>query len=281
MHKPSFGFFGSPRFAEVALGELIARGFTPAFVVTNPDRPVGRKGVITPPPVKTLALSEGVPVLQPEKVKDAAEDLRSRGADLFIVAAYAQIIPKDIVDMPALGTLGVHPSLLPLHRGASPIQSAILAGDARTGTTIYKLDEKMDHGPIFAQKSVDLDDAMDYRGLEEILAKLGGELAAQVLPKLADGSLTPEPQDEQTATYTKKFSTADAFVDPETLDEAMSGEAPETARRILRTINAFREEPGAWTTQAGARTKLLRAEIADGALRLRSIQKEGRTPIDL
>jgi methionyl-tRNA formyltransferase len=281
MHKPSFAFFGSPRFAEIALSELIARGFTPVFVVTNPDRPVGRKGVLTAPPVKTLALAHGIPVLQPAKIREAAQDLRARHADLFIVAAYAQIIPKEIVDLPPLGTIGIHPSLLPFYRGASPIQSAILGGDLRTGTTIYKLDEKMDHGPVFHQKSVELSDRMDYRELEEVLAKLGGELAAEALPRIADGTLVPQAQDESAATYTKKFATEDAFIEPEALDEAMSGTAPEAARSLLRKIHAFREEPGAWTIQAGARTKLLRAELRDGALRLLTVQKEGRTPIDL
>lgn len=279
MTKPSFGFFGSPRFAEIALQELLARGFVPAFVVTNPDRPVGRKGAITPPAVKALAAAHGIPVFQPEKIRDAERDLGELGAEVFVVAAYAQIIPKSIVLMPSQGTIGIHPSLLPRHRGASPIQNAILQGDEVTGTTIYKLDEKMDHGPVLAQEQVPLSDTMDYRVLEEVLAKLGGKLAAGVLPGLS--AAAPAAQDESKATYTKKFTTDDAFIDPADLDEAMSGEAPAFARLILRKINAFREEPGAWTIQSGSRVKLLRAEIADGALRLRSVQKEGRTPIEL
>lgn len=284
-------FFGTPRFAEIVLDGLIHANEPPVAVVCNPDRPTGRKKTITPPPVKVLVVQDTseIDILQPEKINDDAfiKRLKAFESDFFVVAAYAKILPKAILDIPRLGTLGVHPSLLPKYRGASPIQSAILGGETTTGTTIYLIDEKTDHGPILAQrklidskseiknlKSEILSSNLSYLELEEALAKLSAELLIETMPKFSAGKITSQPQDESHATFTKKFTTQDGFIDEKELSSAEQGNK-EKADTILKKINAFNPEPGAWTLQNDKRIKLLKAEIRDNRLILTETQKEG------
>lgn len=275
-------FFGTPRFAEIVLAGLFAAGMPPAAVVCNPDRPIGRKQIVTPPPTKQLALARDprIAILQPETLDGAfIEELRALAPDLFVVAAYAKIIPQAVLDIPRRGTIGVHPSLLPKYRGATPIQSAILNGAYETGVTLYRMDEKMDHGPVIVQKKISLDSVRtDYPALEEELAELGAELLVATLPAAAAGSIAPRAQDETQATYTKKFATDDGRVDADIITLAERGNA-ETAAAIVRKINALTPEPGAWTMRTGKRVKLLKAAIApDGRLKLLVTQQEGETP---
>lgn len=274
-------FWGTPRFAAIVLEGLLNAGAPPAALVCNPDRPAGRKKVVTPPPTKELITSRKAPVavLQPEWLDEAfIENLKGLKPDLFVVAAYAKIIPKAILDTPRLGTIGVHPSLLPRYRGASPIQSAILNGEQRTGVSIYQMDEKMDHGPIIGAESCPVGGNESYLMLEEKLAKLGAALLVKTMPLLAGGTAgRAAAQDEAAATYTKKFGVADAFVDGRDLLAAEGGDARRAAT-ILRKINAFDPEPGAWTMQNGKRVKLLGAELRNGALRLTRTQNEGEAP---
>jgi methionyl-tRNA formyltransferase len=278
-------FFGTPRFAEIVLNGLIADGFVPAALVCNPDRPLGRKKIITGPPTKQLiekynvTCAAEVAILQPEKLDDEfMAQLRALGPDFFVVAAYAKIIPRGVLDIPHLGTLGTHPSLLPAYRGASPIQSVILAGEAQTGSTIYAMDEKMDHGAIFTQEEIPLDAlTTDYLALEEQLAKLSARLLIKTIPALLDGTASPRMQDESRASFTKKFITDNGFVEQSELDAAITGNS-DKSELIVRTIHALNPEPGAWTLQNGKRVKLLEARMNGGALKLITIQEEGRKP---
>jgi methionyl-tRNA formyltransferase len=274
-------FFGTPRFAEIVLGGLIAEGLIPAALVCNPDRPLGRKKIITPPPTKQLIADKtsSTIVLQPEKLDDDfIARLRTLEPDFFVVAAYAKIIPAAVLAIPRLGTLGTHPSLLPLYRGASPIQSVILAGETETGSTIYRMDAKMDHGAMFAQETVRLDAlTTGYAALEEQLAKLSARLLVKTIPTLLDGTAAPQAQDEAHATFTKKFATENGFVEYSELDDALAG-ASDKAELIVRTIHAFNPEPGAWTIKDGKRIKLLEARIDQGVLKLTKIQEEGQKP---
>lgn len=269
-------FFGTPRFAEIVLEGLADAGMLPAAIVCNPDRPVGRTHVITPPPTKLLAIkiSPDIDIIQPEKIDETfLKRLQALEPDFAIVAAYAKILPESVLKIPRLGTLGVHPSLLPKFRGPSPIQSTILAGDPETGTTIYVMDEKTDHGPILAQGKIPLLPAATYPELEEVLAKLGAKLLTQTIPDFLAQKTTPQPQDESEATHTKKFKTEDGFVSPEELEQ------PDKALAMLRKINALNPEPGVWTMLQGKRVKLLAAEMtADMTLRLLETQKEGERP---
>jgi methionyl-tRNA formyltransferase len=272
-------FFGTPRFAAIILDRLIRAGMPPVALVCNPDRPVGRKKIVTPPPTKQLVVDEklSVQIFQPEKLDTSfIEALRALKPDFFVVAAYAKIIPQAVLDIPRLGTLGTHPSLLPKYRGASPIQSVLLAGEEQTGTTIYAMDEKMDHGAIYAQEEVPLDAlTTDYLTLEETLAKLSAQLLVKTIPRVLDGTAIPCTQDESLATFTKKFMTENGFIKYSELDAAIAGDSDKAAL-IVRTINAFTPEPGAWTIRNGVRVKLLDANIEHGAFTLKAIQEEGQ-----
>ena len=261
-------FFGTPDFAAGVLEKLIEAKIPPVAVVCNPDRPFGRKKVITPPPVKVLAEKHALEVFQPENLDaDAIRGLKQYGADVFVVAAYSKILKKDIIEIPRLGVIGVHPSLLPKYRGATPIQSVILDGEKETGTTLFMIDEKVDHGSILAQEILPIENPT-YKELEHQLARLSGKLLAETLPKFITGSITPKPQDESKATLTKKFETADAKVDLE----------KDPPAEIERRIRAFNPEPGAWAMINGKRTKLLEAELVDGKLKLKTIQVAGKNP---
>ncbi len=272
-------FFGTPRFAEIVLNGLIDGGMVPVAVVCNPDRPLGRKKVITPPATKLLAIktSPDIDILQPEALDDVfIKRLCALDPDFFVVAAYARIIPRSVLDVPRLGTLGTHPSLLPSYRGASPIQSVILAGEIKTGATIYAMDEKMDHGPIYAQEEVPLDPlTMPYVVLEEQLATLSARLLIKTISALMNGTATPRMQDESRATFTKKFTTENGFIEASELDAALAG-ASDKAELILRTINALNPEPNVWTLQNGKRVKLLEARMDGSALKLLMTQEEGQ-----
>src|SRR3989344_1406562 len=150
-------FMGTPEFAEVVLEKLsVSETYRPALVMTQPDKPVGRKQILTPPPVKILAERHSIPVWQPDKIKnkEAIVKIKKENPDLIIVTAYGKIIPKEILDIPRFGILNVHASLLPFYRGASPMSAAILNGDKETGATIMLIDEELDHGPILAQARV-------------------------------------------------------------------------------------------------------------------------------
>ena len=288
-----FVFFGTPEFAAIILERLIGAGFSPVAVVCNPDKPVGRKKIVTPPPVKRL-MANGklqIEILQPASTSELlalSHKLSAIKPDFAIVAAYAKIIPKNIIDLFPRGVIGVHPSLLPKYRGATPIQSAILGGETETGTTLFMLDEKMDRGGVVSSVGCQVSSEETYEVLLKKLAELSGNLLTKTLPKFIVGEIRPQPQDEMLATYTKKFSTDDAFVAPEMLDAALLGDAP-SANEINRKIRALNPEPGVWTFYPddglhenclemlkNKRVKLLDSAVEDGKLTLKKIQYEGK-----
>jgi methionyl-tRNA formyltransferase len=211
----SFAFFGTSRFSVILLEELMARGISPSLIVTAPDRPVGRKQILTPPPVKVWAEKYAIPVLQPEKLKDRSFLEQLKPFTLFIVASYGKIIPKDILDLPSLGTLNVHPSLLPKYRGASPIQNQILNNEQHVGTTIMAMDEEMDHGPIVSQREITFTPdtfPATYHAVEEKLAKESAQLLTDILPSWIDRSAIATLQEHAAATYTKIIEKADGEI---------------------------------------------------------------------
>ena len=275
-------FFGTPEFAAIVLEKLINAGYIPEAVICNPDEPVGRKQVLTSPPVKILAEKFNITVFQPEKLRDNKKfikELKKLKLELAIVAAYGKILPKEILDIPRLGSIGVHPSLLPKYRGSTPIQNTILNGDTETGVTLYVLDEKMDHGSILAISNFQFPiSKITYEELLKELAELAGNLLVETLPKFAAGEIKPEPQNEAEAIYTKKFKSEDAFVDENDLKEAESGKNQKKAELIDRKIRALNPEPGVWTLENGKRVKLLEAEISENKLVLKKIQIEGEKP---
>lgn len=250
-------FFGSPRFAEVVLEKLIAAGLPPALVVCNPDRPVGRKKILTPPPAKVLAAKHGLPFWQPEKLEGWADHFA--GAEFAVLAAYAKILPEELIKHFPRGIIGVHPSLLPKYRGATPIQSAILAGEQETGTALFLLDAKVDHGPVLALRPLAIAETDNYLTLMEKLAVLSGELLTEVLPQYLSKTLTASPQNDALASYTKKFAAEDGYAD-------LEKDPPSLIKNKIRALNP---EPGVYTIRSGKRYKIL-----DG----RTIQPEGGVP---
>lgn len=271
MFKAKYVFFGTPEFAAIILTKLIEASMPPVALVCNPDRPAGRKRIITPPETKVIAEKNNIPIFQPESLKDVKNQLEKLQADFFLVAAYAKIIHKDILSIPKSGTIGIHPSLLPRHRGATPIQNTILSGDEIGGVTLYLIDEKVDHGPILNGEAVKIRENENYESLEKKLAELGADLFIKIIPDYLLGKIKPQIQNEEYATYTKKLKTEDAFVDLEK-DDPIS---------IERKVRALNPEPGAWMMQNNKRVKILKAEIVEGKLKLTKIQAEGGKPKDL
>jgi len=272
-------FWGSPRFAKIVLEKLIEAGLKPEAVICNPDRPFGRKKIITPPPVKILAKKEKIKVWQPKELDEKfKEKLKKIEVDIFVVAAYAKIISDDFLKIPSLGAIGVHPSLLPDLRGATPIQTAILRSYLESGVSLYIMDKKMDHGPILGQKRVFLG-SISYLEAEKKLAEAGGELLIKLLPKLEKGEIEPKDQKHDKATFTKKIKTEDGEIKLEDLKEALNenlGKAEEIKRKVL----ALNLEPGIYVLVNNKRIKILKAEIEDKKLVLKKIQIEGKKPIE-
>jgi len=211
----NYVFFGTDNFAARVLDNLLELNVRPKLIITNQDQPAGRKLKLTPPPAKLWALEKNIPFYQTGKLNKqevAKITEQTKQSDFFLVASFGQIIPKDILDLPQYGTLNIHPSLLPKYRGPSPIQTALLEGEKETGVTIMKLDEKMDHGPIFSQEKIKITPDDNYLTLEDKTSKLGAELFSEIISKIKSSELTPTPQDHSQATYTKKFSKADGEI---------------------------------------------------------------------
>jgi methionyl-tRNA formyltransferase len=228
-------FLGTPEFGAVVLEELIKNDLNPVLIITAPDKPKGRKQILTPSPVKVLAEKNKIPVLQPEKIENVELGIRNLKPDLIAVAAYGQIIPKEILDIPKKGSLNVHPSLLPRYRGASPIQTAILKGEKETGVTIILMDEKMDHGPILNQRKIRIDDSDTSQSLEKKLADSGGKLLVLTISNWLRGRIKLITQNETEATFTKVLTREDGRINWK-----------KTARELEREIRAYYPWPGSY-----------------------------------
>lgn len=274
IQNKKFVFFGSPLFAEIFLANILNAGFIPHIVVCNPDRKQGRKKILTPPSVKVLAEKNGIPVFQPEKL--TAENFKEY--DFAVVAAYSKIIPQTIIESFPNGVIGVHPSLLPAFRGATPIQSALLSGITETGTSLFLIDKEIDHGPLLGEEKIKIEEEDNYASLEEKLAHAGAKVFRKTIEKYLAGKIIPENQNHKKATFTKKFSRDDAFITPLDLENAKNGK---NAFLTARKIKAFSTEPGAWTKQGEKQIKLLDGVVRDNKLVLTKIQIEGKKPQEL
>ena len=210
--NPKIIFIGTPDFSAIILKTLCESEYKPILVVTASDKPVGRKQIITPPPVKVLAEKYGIEICQPEKIENSADDIRNTNPDLIIVAAYGQILPKEILEIPKNGCFNIHPSLLPKYRGSTPLQAAILNGDKKTGVTIILMDEKMDHGPIVNQRTLEIEENETATALHDKLAEFGASLLLETIPKWQKGMLKTHPQDETESTYTKILTREDGRI---------------------------------------------------------------------
>jgi len=242
-------FFGSPAFAVPSLAALLDAGHELTLVVSQPDRPAGRGRQLSPPPVAAFARAHGLPLWQTSRLRGAEVEARLRAlhVDAMALAAFAALVPANLLALTPAGILNVHPSLLPRWRGAAPIQAALLAGDAQTGVSIMRLVEALDAGPLLLQQRLPIADADDYLTLEDRLAQLGAEMLVTALEQVAQGTAVLRSQDEALATYSQRIARDDARIDWR-----------EPAEAIWRQVRAYRGWPQAFTTWQSTSVKLLR-----------------------
>ncbi|MEH7333421.1 methionyl-tRNA formyltransferase [Neobacillus drentensis] len=244
-------FMGTPDFSVPVLRQILADGYEVIGVVTQPDRPVGRKKVLTPPPVKVEALKQGIPVFQPEKIRqeDELQKILSLNPDLIVTAAFGQILPKKLLEAPAHGCINVHASLLPELRGGAPIHYAIMQGKKKTGITIMYMVEKLDAGDILTSVEVPIAEDDNVGTLHDKLSKAGAKLLSETLPLLLDGKLKPIPQNDGEATFAANIKR-----EQEKIDWGKTGE------NIYNHIRGLNPWPVAFTTMDGQVLKIWRAE---------------------
>lgn len=249
-------FFGTPDFAVPSLEALLGEGFDVVAAVTRPDQPQGRsRSTSVAPPVKTAAVAEDVPVLQPERPTgdEFFAQLRALAPDVGVVVAYGHILPPQLLALPRHGMINVHPSLLPELRGAAPVEWAILNGLEQTGVTIMQMEAGLDSGPILLQIPHDIDREVTGGELSEHLSEMGAQALVEALTLLEARQMRPRPQDHSRATYAPKLTRETARIrwsDP--------------AERIARLIRALDPKPGAWTELDGREVKLFGARVAEG-----------------
>jgi methionyl-tRNA formyltransferase len=289
---PRIIFLGSPDFAIPALKALAAE-YPIIAVITQPDRPAGRNGKLRPPPVKTVALDLGLPVIQPEKLRvpSVLEQLRAWSPDLIVVAAFGQILRPELLDLPKYGSINIHGSILPRWRGAAPVQAAILAGDAETGVTIMKMDAGIDTGPLLGSCSIPIAQDETAGTLFDKLAVIGANLLLETLPRYLSGELVPQPQPALGVTHAKMLKKEDGRLD-----------FSQPASSLERRVRAMDPWPGAFFDWKGTPIKLLRARVSgevsaspgdrvivrgypairtpQGDLILEEVQPAGKKPMD-
>lgn len=250
-------FMGTPDFAVPTL-EALLKHHTVVGVVTQPDRPAGRKGELKAPPVKLLAAQAGIPVIQPEKLRqpEVFNQLEAWQADLIVVAAFGQILQERVLNLPRYGCLNVHASLLPRWRGAAPIQAALRAGDAETGITIMRMDAGLDTGPMLRKRAIAISDQDNSASLHDTLAMLGADLLIETIPGYINGEIKPVIQDETEVTYAPQIRKEDGRI-----------KWHEPAEAIERSIRAFTPWPGAFTIWNGKVLKIHRARVSAGHAR--------------
>jgi methionyl-tRNA formyltransferase len=295
--KPKIIFVGTPEFAVTILQKLLKKGYEPVLVVTTPDKPMGRKSIMTAPPVKDLAKRHGISVEQPFRIAEIKEKIKTIAPDLMIVAAYGYVIPKEVFEIPKHGTINVHPSLLPKFRGPSPIQTTIMDGELNCGVTIIEIDEEIDHGPIIAKKAMEMPKAVYYKDLEAKLAELGANLLIETIPNWIDKKIEAEPQDDLVASFTKIITKEDGKIN---WAELKSSE-------VERKIRALQPWPSTYTYWENDKerilVKIIQAETTEieevntpgkvysskkdkivircksGSLIVKRLQLEGRNPL--
>ena len=240
-------FMGTPAFSVPILEGLVAAGYEVLAVVTQPDRPVGRKRVLTPPPVKVAAVQLGLEVLQPEKISGSPEMARIQelAPDLIVTAAFGQFLPEKLLQVPRFGAVNVHASLLPKYRGGAPVHYAIINGDDKTGVTIMEMIKKMDAGAIYSQAELAITKQDDVGTMFDKLSLLGRELLLETLPQLLQGTLTKIPQDEAQVTFSPNITREQEAVDWQ-----------KTAEAVDCQVRGMRPWPIAFTTYEGVRWKL-------------------------
>lgn len=272
--KINLVFFGSSEFSVYVLDELKLHHILPKLIVTTPDKPKGRKLVVTPTPVKIWAQKNNIKVLDPTSLKNnptLSSQLSALSSKLFLVASYGKIIPKKIFDIPEYKTLNIHPSLLPKYRGASPIQSQVLYDNRDVGVTIIKIIEEMDAGPIISKKDVNLEEwPIGKIELEKKLAIEGARLFIHILPEWISGVIQGIPQDDSEATYCKKIKKEFGLLDIDLNDLSKN------SYKNLLKIKAFEDWPRTYFIHNGKRVIIKEASIDNSKLKITKVIPEGK-----
>ncbi len=245
-------FMGTPKFAVPGLQALLkSPDFKIVGVYTQPDKPVGRKQILTPPPIKALAVKNNIPIFQPKKIKTETENIKNLKPDLIVVIAYGQIIPQAILDIPQYGCINVHASLLPKYRGASCLAAPILNGDEKSGITIMKMDAGMDTGDIIKQISVKLSDKETLNSLHDRLSILGAEILTDTLKKYINGEIKTQKQDESKASYVSLIKKENGRLQVDL-----------SATALERKVRAYNPWPGAFLRlNNGEKIKIIEAQV--------------------
>ncbi|MDA1061034.1 MAG: methionyl-tRNA formyltransferase [bacterium] len=286
-------FFGTPDFATPFLEVLHNAGIEILSVVTQPNKAIGKSKTLSPTPVKKLAMELGLKVLQPSSKEELKDDLEGFQADFFVIIAYGMILPKEVLKMPKIACINIHASLLPKYRGASPIQEALLNGETETGISIMKMDEKLDHGPIYLVKRINVNEKDNLQSLKEKIANVGKDILVPALEDINDGILIAIPQDEkdQKPSYCTKVSKEDGLID-----------FKKSAKEIRNMIRAYTPWPGVYTKFNDKNLKILESEISarqlkpgefrlenkvleigtnEGSLVPKKVQLEGKREMDI
>ncbi|HPQ67487.1 MAG TPA: methionyl-tRNA formyltransferase [bacterium] len=279
-------YFGTPQYAATILTRLLAAGHVPELVVTQPDRPAGRRRQLTPPPVKEVALAHGLPVLQPEKIThQVREELAARKPDVIVVAAYGKILRPAMLAVPPHGCINAHASLLPHYRGAAPVNWMLVNGETQTGVTIIKMDAGIDTGPVLAERAIPIAPDDNAGTLLVKLAELAGDLLVETLPRYLAGEIQSQPQPEE-GSYAPMLRKEDGLLD-----------WTQTATALVNRVRGMTPWPGAYTFWQGKTIKILQAEpvaghgapgevlqakkdllvaAGEGAVALRQLQMQGK-----
>ena len=285
-------YLGTPEFAVLPLKKIVEAGYNVVAVVTNKDKPVGRKRILTPPPVKVFATEASIPVFQYDKIRaEGVEDLKKLNPDLMVTCAFGQILSQEILDIPRLGVVNIHASLLPAYRGASPIHYAILNGEKTTGVTVMKTDIGIDTGDMILQREINISNSETCGELFERLSVLGANCILEALPLIENKKAVYIKQDESKATYTKIIKKEAALIDWN-----------DTAENIYNKIRAFNPAPVAYCFYEGNPFKIYSAKIStlngkagqilktdkeliigcgQGAISLLTVQKAGGKPMNV
>lgn len=239
--KP-FVFFGTPEYSKITLETLVKNGFIPSLVICSPDAPIGRKQIMTHPPVKVFADEHNIPVFQPKKINETAvQIILDYGPKYAVVAAYGKILPAELIDALPYGFLNIHPSLLPKYRGPAPLEAPILNNDNKTGISIMLLDELVDHGPILKSEEFPLIGDEYAKDLGNILFEKGAEILCEIIPKWLNGEIEPVDQNHEEATFTKKITKNNAFVE---IDDILNTKNKELQKNIWAKWRAHYPWPG-------------------------------------
>jgi len=263
-------FFGNSEFSLIVLKELKKNGIVPELIVTTPDKPQGRKMIFTPTPTKVWASDNSIECVEPKRLQDETFIEKIKNYNLYIVASYGKIIPKNIINLPKYKVLNIHPSLLPNYRGPSPLQTQILNDEKNIGVSVMLINEKEDHGPILAQSKVDIAGwPVGFFALQETLAKEGSKLLSEILPDYLSGKIKAKAQNESEVTHTKKVEKNDGLINLST----------NPYNNFLKTL-AFEEWPKTYFNINGKRVIVIKAVWKNNNFEILKVTPEGKKEMD-